>query len=155
MASEGMHVVAYTCSRHAGRLAELWCLCPRPTYAFPPLRNQVRYCPVASHMQGNATMEHAPTTTERTRVSSDSSIGKEELLVGPEAQRVKETAHDDDEGDAARARGRRIYAYARRVLLGGLAAVILGWWITSTVLPATRHRWYVALPCLTRLLLPP
>ena len=31
----------------------------------------------------------------------------------------------------------------RRVKLGALAALILGWWISSTVLHATRHRWIV------------
>ncbi|KAI0062830.1 H+/nucleoside cotransporter [Artomyces pyxidatus] len=31
----------------------------------------------------------------------------------------------------------------KRVFLAGLAALILGWWISSTILPATRHRWIV------------
>ncbi|KAJ3559468.1 hypothetical protein NP233_g11253 [Leucocoprinus birnbaumii] len=35
------------------------------------------------------------------------------------------------------------YVQYKPYLLGGLAAVILGWWISSTVLPATRHRWVV------------
>jgi hypothetical protein len=26
-------------------------------------------------------------------------------------------------------------------ILGALALLILGWWVSSTVLPATRHRW--------------
>lgn len=30
-----------------------------------------------------------------------------------------------------------------RLLLVGLAALILGWWISATILPATRHRWIV------------
>ena len=29
----------------------------------------------------------------------------------------------------------------RVVVLGALSALILGWWISSTVLEATRHRW--------------
>lgn len=35
------------------------------------------------------------------------------------------------------------YARFRPYILGGIAAAILGWWISATVLPATRHRWYV------------
>src|SRR5712671_1032441 len=31
----------------------------------------------------------------------------------------------------------------RRVRLFALAALIFGWWISSTLLPATRHRWIV------------
>ena len=35
------------------------------------------------------------------------------------------------------------YARLRPFILGGLALLILGWWISSIVLPATRHRWFV------------
>ncbi|XP_006460871.1 hypothetical protein AGABI2DRAFT_68805 [Agaricus bisporus var. bisporus H97] len=35
------------------------------------------------------------------------------------------------------------YARFRPYILGGIAAAILGWWISATVLPATRHRWIV------------
>ena len=34
------------------------------------------------------------------------------------------------------------YAQLRPFILTGLALVILGWWISSTVLQATRHRWW-------------
>ena len=33
------------------------------------------------------------------------------------------------------------YTKHRPFILGGLAALILGWWISATVLPETRHRW--------------
>ena len=50
-------------------------------------------------------------------------------------------APKDDEKDAAR------WAAARPVLrptiLFALAAAILGWWICSTILKDTRHRWIV------------
>jgi CNT family concentrative nucleoside transporter len=36
-----------------------------------------------------------------------------------------------------------IYAKMRPYLLTGLALVILGWWISATIMHATRHRWYV------------
>lgn len=35
------------------------------------------------------------------------------------------------------------YQRLRPFILAGLAMLILGWWISSIVLPATRHRWYV------------
>ena len=38
----------------------------------------------------------------------------------------------------------------RVVVLGALSALILGWWISSTVLEATRHRWCVFSPFFAR-----
>ena len=35
------------------------------------------------------------------------------------------------------------YERLRPFILVGIALVIFGWWISSIVLPATRHRWYV------------
>lgn len=35
------------------------------------------------------------------------------------------------------------YERLRPFILAGIALVILGWWISSIVLPATRHRWCV------------
>ena len=35
------------------------------------------------------------------------------------------------------------YERLRPFILVGLALLILAWWISSIVLPATRHRWYV------------
>ncbi|KAI0779999.1 Na+ dependent nucleoside transporter C-terminus-domain-containing protein [Fomes fomentarius] len=37
----------------------------------------------------------------------------------------------------------KVYRRFRPFVLAGIAAVILGWWISSTVLEATRHRWIV------------
>lgn len=34
-------------------------------------------------------------------------------------------------------------SWYRPYILIGLAILILGWWISATVLKATRHRWYV------------
>jgi concentrative nucleoside transporter, CNT family len=34
-------------------------------------------------------------------------------------------------------------SWYRTLILVGLAVLILGWWISATVLKATRHRWYV------------
>lgn len=35
------------------------------------------------------------------------------------------------------------YERLRPFILGGIALLILAWWISSIVLPATRHRWFV------------
>jgi concentrative nucleoside transporter, CNT family len=35
-----------------------------------------------------------------------------------------------------------LYPKSRPYILSALALLILGWWISATVLKATRHRWY-------------
>ena len=40
------------------------------------------------------------------------------------------------------------YDKLRPFILTALALLILGWWVSATILKATRHRWYVA-SCLT------
>lgn len=40
----------------------------------------------------------------------------------------------------------KVYRRFRPFVLAAIAAVILGWWISSTVLEATRHRWSVFSP---------
>jgi len=34
------------------------------------------------------------------------------------------------------------YTRYRPYILSTVAATIIGWWISATILPATRHRWY-------------
>jgi concentrative nucleoside transporter, CNT family len=51
-------------------------------------------------------------------------------------------AEDEQEAEAAHDRQHRVYERFRPFILGGLALLILGWWISATVLKATRHRWY-------------
>lgn len=46
---------------------------------------------------------------------------------------------DDDENNATR----RVRQLLRPIILFVLAAAILGWWICSTILRDTRHRWIV------------
>ncbi|KAG8680881.1 hypothetical protein FRC11_001870, partial [Ceratobasidium sp. 423] len=59
----------------------------------------------------------------------------------PDKQHV--IAHDDDEAERNHQRRGEIYKKYRPFVLGAVALVILGWWISSTVLKATRHRWIV------------
>ena len=44
--------------------------------------------------------------------------------------------------DAQEPKPPSLYQRFRPLILGALAALILGWWISATVLKATRHRWY-------------
>jgi hypothetical protein len=50
----------------------------------------------------------------------------------------------DDEADREQRR-HELYLRFRPYILAGVALVILGWWISATILKATRHRWYVAI----------
>lgn len=52
-------------------------------------------------------------------------------------------SHDEEGVESARLKRQALYRKLRPFILGGLAALILGWWISSIILKATRHRWYV------------
>lgn len=54
----------------------------------------------------------------------------------------KEIEKDEEEVEEDRQWRHNIYKKLRPFILGGLAALILAWWISATVLKATRHRWY-------------
>src|SRR5580693_7621200 len=69
--------------------------------------------------------------------ASASSSTHKEKLSGGDAEEIIVTV-DSDEGKPSR---RRSLVYV--VSLVGLALLILGWWISSITLPATRHRWVV------------
>ncbi|KAK7685278.1 hypothetical protein QCA50_011641 [Cerrena zonata] len=77
--------------------------------------------------------------TSRTTSSSDSDA----KVIDPEVQEQKEIANDEIEVEEARSRRQHFYKRFRPLILGLVAAVILGWWISSTILTATRHRWIV------------
>ena len=49
-----------------------------------------------------------------------------------------EVAHDSEEKQSPIG----LYPKLRPYILTALALLILGWWISATVLKATRHRWY-------------
>ncbi|KAG6888005.1 hypothetical protein C0992_009958 [Termitomyces sp. T32_za158] len=52
--------------------------------------------------------------------------------------------YEDSEGKAKSGWLRQIGRKVRPFVLPALALVILGWWISATVLKATRHRWIIA-----------
>jgi CNT family concentrative nucleoside transporter len=79
----------------------------------------------------------APPTDERKSPHSTVSIRNEkdkEKLPTEDAEALV----DDNEGDSSRR-----HSLVRVVSLVGLALLILGWWISSITLQATRHRWVV------------
>ena len=85
-------------------------------------------------------------TQIKERKGSQSSVYSNEktgLEVDPELQTRKAIDNDDAAEEESKARRKALYAKFRPFILGGIAAVILGWWISATVLKATRHRWFV------------
>ncbi|KAL5507127.1 hypothetical protein ACEPAH_6583 [Sanghuangporus vaninii] len=64
-------------------------------------------------------------------------IDKEQQIL------AQEIAKDEEEVEHDRQRRHELYMKFRPYILGLTAAVILGWWISSTVLERTRHRWVV------------
>lgn len=80
--------------------------------------------------------------TERKGSSSSVYSNEKAGVVDPELQEKREVEHDNVEVEEARSWRKALYARYRPFILGGVAAVILGWWISATVLKATRHRWY-------------
>lgn len=63
----------------------------------------------------------------------------------PELKDVEAAVHAQDDATVEEARERRqSFTQRYRVfILGALALLILAWWISSLVIPATRHRWIV------------
>lgn len=57
------------------------------------------------------------------------------------AETEKGTPQEQVEGEETKEHSWTSYQRLRPFILVGIALVILGWWISSIVLPATRHRW--------------
>ncbi|RDB25308.1 Solute carrier family 28 member 3 [Hypsizygus marmoreus] len=73
------------------------------------------------------------------RRSSTESLGKDKSdFTDVEEAQVK-SGSGDEEGHGRR----EFYQKYRPFILSALALVILGWWVSSTVLKKTRHRWIV------------
>ena len=76
---------------------------------------------------------------ERKQSNSDASSVHKRTNV---AETEKGMPQDDVE-EETKEHSWNSYERLRPFILGGIALVILGWWISSIVLPATRHRWCV------------
>ena len=55
----------------------------------------------------------------------------------------KDYEQDSDHRDSELDEKNTFYQRFRPFILAGLAMAILGWWISATILKATRHRWSV------------
>jgi hypothetical protein len=86
---------------------------------------------------------HGQPTNTKTSESPEFSDEKRKSALPPSTSNVEVVHLDEDDRDTASTTKRSaVYARYRPFILGGFAAVILGWWISATILPATRHRWY-------------
>ncbi|EAU91338.1 H+/nucleoside cotransporter [Coprinopsis cinerea okayama7 len=85
-------------------------------------------------------IDEKPVQRQRSKTSTSDSLekGKAGSVHDPEV--VTQEAIDPNGKDEDK---RSFYSRFRPYILAGVAAVILGWWITATVLTATRHRWIV------------
>jgi CNT family concentrative nucleoside transporter len=77
---------------------------------------------------------------ERKQSASDASSVHKKTTTAAEAE--KGAAHEDVE--ETKVHSWTSYERLRPFILVGLALLILAWWISSIVLPATRHRWFVS-----------
>ncbi|KAI1791309.1 Na+ dependent nucleoside transporter C-terminus-domain-containing protein [Ganoderma leucocontextum] len=78
--------------------------------------------------------------------SGANSMAKEDPAADPEkAQKgvhhAEKEAEEEEEEEVSGLT--RLYRSYRPLFLAAIAAVILGWWVSATVLNATRHRWIV------------
>lgn len=87
--------------------------------------------------------EDTQPTLEKKRSHSTDSFPEDKERGPVDARTVPESERDIVVEEEAPSWYARHKVLINRVLLFALAAVILGWWITSTILPATRHRWIV------------
>ena len=75
------------------------------------------------------------------RISSDS-VTKEKVDFEKGGSGQREDPLRDTPEDFEQQRHNELYLKSRPYVLAGVALAIMGWWISATVLEATRHRWY-------------
>jgi hypothetical protein len=99
-------------------------------------------------MGGGHILQHASSTTGQEAVprkASRSSYSEEKGTRDTEKGVVDPLTYNNrvEEEFAESQAGRRtvFWNQYRPIILASVAAVILGWWISSTILKATRHRW--------------
>jgi CNT family concentrative nucleoside transporter len=77
---------------------------------------------------------------EEKKLRRSSSLSHSENAVD---QTAVLNAKEEADIETSKQRRHDIYRRIRPFFLTAIALVILGWWISATVLPATRHRWYL------------
>ena len=86
-------------------------------------------------------MERKPSRSSRSdsiEKVDPTNVGAEVQVSDPE-KATTSALHDEDDEDVSTLT--KLYRRGRPFVLVALAALILGWWVSSTVLKATRHRW--------------
>ena len=78
--------------------------------------------------------EHGQSAVKRTTSQSSGSSLKEKDVSEPAVFLSKDPESDEKSEEESKSK-------YRPFILGGLALLILGWWISATILEATRHRW--------------
>ncbi|TDL26041.1 hypothetical protein BD410DRAFT_784065 [Rickenella mellea] len=81
-------------------------------------------------------------TVQRKASTSSDPDSVEKTLKGQDTVTTR-IQHDEEEIAEEKSDRSAFYARARPYILTGVALVILGWWISATILKATRHRWIV------------
>jgi hypothetical protein len=84
----------------------------------------------------------SPYAADEKKLRSSTSLNKEHHIADAAALDAKEEA--DIEAD--RKKQASLWRRIRPFFLMALSLLILGWWISATVLQATRHRWCVPSP---------
>jgi CNT family concentrative nucleoside transporter len=79
-----------------------------------------------------------PVDVEKQSVEKQSVEGSEKKQQGIVQERE---LHDTEELEQDQEARITLYTRFRPFILGGTALLIFGWWVSATVLKATRHRW--------------
>jgi CNT family concentrative nucleoside transporter len=85
----------------------------------------------------------APVARKATRSTESISDIKKEEHIPVATEKETGVFVDEEKAEESRLKRQAAYRRMRPFILAATAAVILGWWISATVLPATRHRWFV------------
>ena len=92
-----------------------------------------------SQQQVDGAMEEQ---TQRLARNQSHSSGTNSIHKVADPEKVQKDVHHDEERKEEEVSGlSRLYCSYRPLFLAAIAAVILGWWISATILEATRHRW--------------
>lgn len=104
-------------------------------------------------MQGDHTMEEQRLARKQSHSSGTNSMAKEDPAAdhpdnkAADPEKAQKDVHHDGEKEEVEEEDvsglTKLYRRYRPLVLAALATVILGWWISSTILKATRHRWIV------------
>jgi concentrative nucleoside transporter, CNT family len=96
---------------------------------------------VEQHQVPEYTAAHAAEEGRKSSPTTSTYDEKHDASRAADAVHDTRVAEDEVEVEAARNKRHTLYQRFRPLILGALAATILGWWISSTILKATRHRW--------------